>query len=394
MFGIRTFIPIMLKASFIIAVLIKATYSFASDNGSGFHCCPFKEIYGHLDSTKDGLYKNVGVLPPNHLLPHGCYDSCVYIKEGGDGTEFCMARTDETISECVYSGYSTSGYSVSSGNGGNSGFGDCLERVTMAIFTLQVRSSQDNSPIVGAKASVDAFGCLDEYFSNDDGYININITVLVTYVIHISGPGLINRTIEYEAETFEDKTELVPISPTLDAGEVRIMMSWESMIVDVDIHMVGIRKDGSGDYCRTYYASLSGCPGTSLDLDNTGTGLDGSETITLEDININLEYIYVIGVEHFNQPVTQEYLDSRASVTITNNTITVTETIGNGTIPNFPIDTWFAGCVTVESEGQFMVRTAPEQLWMVLNDESAWAEMAHTYCGGPPPVEESGFVSF
>ena len=38
---------------------------------------------------------------------------------------------------------------------------------------------------------------------------------------------------------------------------------------------------------RTYWANTNGCPGISLDLDNTNGGLSGAETMTLTDSNEN-----------------------------------------------------------------------------------------------------------
>ena len=38
---------------------------------------------------------------------------------------------------------------------------------------------------------------------------------------------------------------------------------------------------------RTYWANTNGCPGISLDLDNTNGGLSGAETMTLTDSTEN-----------------------------------------------------------------------------------------------------------
>lgn len=273
----------------------------------------------------------------------------------------------------------------------------CAVRVRIVFFSLLCRSSTNNAPLSGIVAQVSFDGCIDTYTSDSSGTIRISIFFLfVTYNIQLSGDDFINSTMEYMAESDEDEMMLVPLSPTLEPGEVRMMMSWETLIVDVDILMVGVPRDGSGNYCRTWWNSRTGCPGSELDLDNTGTGLEGSETITLTDPSINVENIYVIGVNHYfngNFPLMDEFLQSHASVTFLNNIDSVTEVIdANGTIPQPVVprlDAWFAGCLTVDSSGGFTVQTAPTQVYMPRWEAVDFAAMANTYCGGPTPVEDN-----
>merc|ERR1712025_1057637 len=150
---------IMLKGSIILACLLHAVLSQGSGSGFGYECCPIKEIYGHWDPNINGIYYNIGVLPPNKPRPHGCFDSCMYTKEGGTGAKFCMGYSEDTLTECIntgfsgysgnsgYSGYSGySGFSGSSGysgyidgyGSGSGGYGSGSGSVTLAIFTLHI----------------------------------------------------------------------------------------------------------------------------------------------------------------------------------------------------------------------------------------------------------------
>ena len=78
---------------------------------------------------------------------------------------------------------------------------------------------------------------------------------------------------------------LVSLSPKLEAGETRIIMTWENDDpADIDLHVMAVKKsDRSRSTCRTFYQEKNNCEKISLDLDNTSGGHNGAETITLLD---------------------------------------------------------------------------------------------------------------
>merc|ERR1712002_1446686 len=91
---------------------------------------------------------------------------------------------------------------------------------------------------------------------------------------------------------------LVAMSPELEAGQTRIIMTWDDKPMDVDMHVMAVSKD-SGELCRTWFDDKEGCPAVSQDLDNVEGGLNGAETVTLLDNNVNSKYTYLIAVEDF-----------------------------------------------------------------------------------------------
>ena len=98
-------------------------------------------------------------------------------------------------------------------------------------------------------------------------------------------------------------------------GQTRIMMTWEHLRPrNLDIRVVSVRKSDKKT-CRTFHGNKKGCPKISLDLD----GLNGAETLTLLDKNVNKDYTYVIGVEDYNfEHRGARFLDSHCEIRITN----------------------------------------------------------------------------
>ena len=110
------------------------------------------------------------------------------------------------------------------------------------------------------------------------------------------------------------------MSPELEAGQTRIIMSWETeKPFDLDIHVVSVRNSNQST-CRTYYRNMNGCTKISQDTDNGSGGNNGSETMTLLDNSINNDYTYLIGMEDYGwggQGQTN-FTQCGAKITITN----------------------------------------------------------------------------
>jgi len=316
-------------------------------------------------------------------IPYGPYQG-FYVRQSDYGNLACEAG-------CLYR-ETTTNLALCMSDPGDTIYSDCTEcysRVTKAFYTLFLRNSLDNSPLVGVIADVVADGCTNTYSSDSNGIISIEISILTVYHIHIEGSGLINRYVDYIAQNFENKTKLVPVSPTMEEGQVRIMMSWETDLEDVDIHVVGVNKDGSGT-CRTYWNDRAGCTEAELDLDNLRTGHDGSETITLSDLSVNQNVIYVVGVRHYGKDLSSDYLNAGVAVTVIDGTHSKEVDLVDGPIPANGENMWFAGCVTVNADGFFTMHTAPTQTFLDYSTQSNFAEMAELYCGGPSLSRSAG----
>ena len=122
-----------------------------------------------------------------------------------------------------------------------------------------MRNSQNNNPVTGAVVSV----------TNEDGVVAKNVTVNAEgiavipvkknglYKVHVEAEGFVSSDIEMEVKCTLagpcPNKKLVTLSPTLEAGETRIMMNWETNTPsDVDLHIIAV-KSSDQSTCRTYF---------------------------------------------------------------------------------------------------------------------------------------------
>ena len=191
---------------------------------------------------------------------------------------------------------------------------------------IKVLNSENNLPVTTALVSVTApDGSIvgDNVQVNTEGIAEFYSCQIGTFTVHVESAGFIaaDTTIEVGCEQADFTVErLVSISPELEYGETRIIMSWETDIPrDVDIHVISVRNSDQST-CRTYYGNKNGCTKISQDVDNTNGGNNGAETITLLDNTINKDFTYLIGIEDFQWDGQGEtnFLESGSKITITN----------------------------------------------------------------------------
>ena len=155
---------------------------------------------------------------------------------------------------------------------------------------------------------------------NREGIVGFYSCLIGALVINVKSVGFIaaNATIEVGCSQAERRV-LVSISPELEYGETRILMTWETdSPSDLDIHVISVRNSDQAT-CRTYYGNRDGCTMISQDADNTNGGNNGAETVTLLDNSINKNYTYLIGIEEFGfSGNEQPFLQSGSKITITN----------------------------------------------------------------------------
>lgn len=101
------------------------------------------------------------------------------------------------------------------------------------------------------------------------------------------------------------------ISPVLQPGQTRIVLTWNDQVYDLDSHLSG--PDGNGSKFHIYYGDKNG-PGASLDHDITSTY--GPETITITQQHPG-EYLYF--VYNFDPQALDELSRSGAKVDVYRN---------------------------------------------------------------------------
>jgi len=252
-----------------------------------------------------------------------------------------------------------------------------------------VRNSQNNEAVTGAYVSVtidDGSGLAivaDDTAVSSDGSAFIPVHKNGFYSVQIEAEGFVTSDFEMEVQcTSADcpNKRLVAMSPTLAAGETRIMLTWGTENPrDIDIHIVSVKKSDHST-CRTYYGNKSGCQKISQDLDNTSGGQNGAETMTLLDNAINKDYVYLIGIEDYNfEDNGTPFLSSGATISVTNGVKTVYDSMVASSI-SYSTEYYFFGCVKVTSDGDFTFLPAPEGTFFNGNSESNWVNMMSEYC--------------
>ena len=191
---------------------------------------------------------------------------------------------------------------------------------------IKVLNSENNLPVTSAMVSItgpDGSSVADNVQVNTGGIAEFHSCLIGTFAVHVESVGFIaaDTTIEVGCEQADFTVErLVSISPELEFGETRIIMTWETNSPrDVDIHVISVRNSDQAA-CRTYYGDKNGCTMVSQDVDNTNGGNNGAETVTLLDNSINKDYTYLIGIEDFewNGHGQTDLLQSGSKITITN----------------------------------------------------------------------------
>merc|ERR1711892_1637298 len=251
-----------------------------------------------------------------------------------------------------------------------------------------VRNSQNNQPVTNATGTVSLHQneglvtvAQDANFDSA-GKLTLSVHSLGRYIIEIEASGFITHTLEVTvACTSPDCVleKMVVMSPTLPPGQTRIMMAWDAKPLDVDIHVMAIKRSDNS-LCRTWYQHKTGCASIHQDLDNTKGGLNGAETVTLLNNTVNIQYTYLIAVEDYafeNQGAM--FLNSGTGITVTNGLQTVEREMKATEIKQ-ETEFYLFGCLDVEAGGHFTVRAAPDGTFFNGDDKEAWKTVMAANC--------------
>ena len=263
-------------------------------------------------------------------------------------------------------------------NGGKDCVGDGIEAEPCYGTTIKVRNSQNNDYVLNSVASTaagnttaDAEGCLT-FSGVDDGEL----------IMQISATGFITRTIKVDVVAHCELEKLVIMSPTLDSVKSRIVLMWGELPKDIDTHVVAIRKYNHASLCKTYYVNFKWCDEISLDLKNTEGGLNGAETVTLQNSTVNSEFYYLIGIHEYNfgdrNNNGYDFLKSSGAIDVFNGEQWITSVTEADTIdPAKPF--YIFGCLTViANSNNFTLNKTPAGTFINGTDDS-WRDML-PYC--------------
>lgn len=101
------------------------------------------------------------------------------------------------------------------------------------------------------------------------------------YTVVVSCGGYIETDTDIRTEENETAEQNIALSPELQAGEIRIVLSWNESPNDLDSHLTGTTS--SGEAVHVCYSDTSSRDGTSVSLDYDVTTGYGPETTTIVD---------------------------------------------------------------------------------------------------------------
>lgn len=85
----------------------------------------------------------------------------------------------------------------------------------------------------------------------------------------------------------------VPMTPLVQTGQIRFVLTWPNSPADLDIH--GLFLVSPRNKCEVFFGKRE-CLGVDLDVDNLKGGKNGVETITIHDLG---KYTYTISVHKY-----------------------------------------------------------------------------------------------
>merc|ERR1711973_488818 len=238
------------------------------------------QMDGHAQASECCQEKTVGgvsysLLPEafHGSLPHQCLTSCVYTKTGMlSSPKFCFARGDLAT--------------------------ECRDPVAVQLV---VQSATTGHAVANASVNLFNFlsGLSDTSYTNGAGVASFLVSrdfVGVTASISVSREGYILETIE---RTISNEAEQIFrgifIAPTLNEGELRLVLGWETT-QDLDLHVDQINNATGTVICVTNWMNKASCDGVTLDVDSYDYG---PETVTWGDA-ANDPYMYKIWVNDYD----------------------------------------------------------------------------------------------
>merc|ERR1712240_640682 len=256
---------IFFLGSALLLIGVQAQDHQMMEHAQAAECCQEKTVGGVSYSLLPEAFHG--------SLPHQCLTSCVYTKTAMlSSPKFCFARGDLAT--------------------------ECRDPVTVHVV---VQSATTGHPVSNASVNLFNFlsGLSDTSYTNGEGVASFSISrdfVGVTASISVSREGYILETIERTISNEAGQVfRGIFIAPTLNEGELRLVLGWETT-QDLDLRVEQINKTTGSVVCLTYWMDKTGCDGVTLDVDSYDYG---PETVTWGDAD-NDPYMYKIWVNDYD----------------------------------------------------------------------------------------------
>ena len=189
---------------------------------------------------------------------------------------------------------------------------------------------------------------------DSNGTILLPISSNGKYSATVTKPGYLTATSFHEVSVSMDQcphlalSQLVPLSPTLAPGCVRLSLIWGKEPADLDLYSFKVNSADTDERCLTYYCDgKDPCGCASFDVDNTRGGEEGAETITYCGCNEHEDFTHMVWVDDLSGKGAS-MLSSQARILVTDAggmTQEVKLVPGEQEAARY----WVAGCLTTNS---------------------------------------------
>jgi len=180
-----------------------------------------------------------------------------------------------------------------------------------AVLSGQIVNAIDNRPVAGARVRVVGTSLAAE--TDENGYFRISGAPSGEVPIEVAAEGFTTEQFERPLAAGSETSLRVALSPGMQRGQMRIVLTWEDPELDLDAHLEGPLPQG--ERFHVYYhqpGDLRSREFVRLDVDARGDG--GPETITVLGVLPGTYRYWVHDYTHRDQPDSNALAHSGAEV--------------------------------------------------------------------------------
>jgi len=253
-------------------------------------------------------------------------------------------------------------------------------------ITITVKDAVKNTPIPNATVTAKNGVYKVQGTTDTDGVVSLDVTVSGLYTATVKADGYVigSRSAFVENSKVYTTQAIVGLSPTLDAGSVRLILNWNKEPKDMDLHTLQVDKTTGKKSCHTFWKYKNRCEasGVLLDIDNRNGGLEGLETITMSDVQDNFQNTYLIWVDDYGGGgSTLEESGSQVTITDGKSTQIVQMPAFTDKTPA-GVQYWIVGCMAIVGESYNFV---PMNEFAEQDPTVGTPKLCHDYFENNPP---------
>merc|ERR1712106_886369 len=201
-----------------------------------------------------------------------------------------------------------------------------LENAHARIIVIDALTDE---PLEGVMTSLTIGSRSQTGLTGSDGSASVPITQNGDYSLLAEMDGYVPQRVSVEVACQENdcQTEVfVPMLPAIKDNEIQILLDWGESTEDLDLHVIQVDRNDNRMTCETFYNNMNGCQDTSLNHNIKQGGINGSETVTIRQIQSNSMFSYLVFADD-NSLSGSSLGTSQAHITVTDGSYSVKEKI-------------------------------------------------------------------